>query len=192
MFFVDGAEKVLSENYKDALTAAAAHFIEQFDITHEVDVYVSKRSVVQKISAQARAWHMPPAYDAENSVVCVYVDPESDIKKNIISLAHEMIHVWQVERGDFRSQLWKGMDLSHLPYQFQPWEIEAWGSMDEVADGFFKGRFCSKSDLKTIMDKTDEVFDQIVKEATSQKNKESLKKIGKVAAAVGLGALLGF
>ena len=53
-------------------------------------------------------------------------------------------------------------------------------------DGFFKGNFCF-NDLQNIMVKTTEVFDQIVKEATNQKNKESLKKIGKVAAAVGLG-----
>ncbi len=132
-----------------------------------------------------------PSYDTDNSVVCVYVDPESNIKKNIKSLAHEMIHVWQVERGDLCNQLWKGIDLSHLPYQFQPWEIEAWGSMDEVADGFFRGEFCTLSDLMNIMAKTDEVFDKIVEEATNQKNKESLKKIGKVAAAVGLGALIG-
>ena len=193
MFFVDGAENVLSERYKAALTSAAAHFVEQFDISHEVDVYVSKRSVVQQISASARAWHMPPSYDTGSSVVCVYVDPESDIRENIQSLAHEMIHVWQVERGDFQGQLWKGLDLRHLPYQLQPWEIEAHGFMKEIANTYFRDKFLNKAELREITQKTDQVFQQIVEQAQGEKNKEALKKIGKVAATVGLGlgALIG-
>jgi hypothetical protein len=191
IFFVDGAESVLNDQYKDALTSAAAHFIEQFNISHEVDVYVSKRSVVQIISASARAWHMPPSYDTGNSVVCVYVDPESHIKQNIVSLAHEMIHVWQVERGDFQGSLWKGMDLQSLPYMLQPWEIEAHGFMEEIASMYFKDKFLSKKELHEITLKTDQVFQKVVEDAQASKNKETLKKVGKVAAAIGLGALLG-
>lgn len=44
IFFVDGAETSLSPHQAEALTSAAAHFLEVFDIRHEVDVYISKRS----------------------------------------------------------------------------------------------------------------------------------------------------
>jgi hypothetical protein len=44
-----------------------------------------------------------------------------------------MIHAWQVDRGDFVGSLWKGTDLRHLPYNVQPWELEAHGHQNEIA-----------------------------------------------------------
>ena len=119
------------------------------------------------------------------------MDPESDIKENITSLAHEMIHVWQVERGDLKGNLWKGTDLQGLPYLLQPWEIEAHGFMAEIAGTYFKDKFLNKAELRAITEKTDQVFQKIVEEAQVAKNKEMLKKVSKVAAAIGLTAFLG-
>ena len=191
IFFVDGAESSLNRLGKDALTSASAHFLEIFDIRHEVDVYVSKRSVLHKIDSRAHAWHMPPSYDRENSIVCVYVDPDTKIEKMIESLAHEMIHVWQVERGDFEGFIWKGRDLTNYPYNLQPWEIEAHSEMRNIANKFFTDDSLSQSEMKSIMDKTDLVFKEIEKEITSNFTKEKLIKIAKVAGAVGLGAIIG-
>ena len=189
--FVDGADSALSYLQQEAMTSASAHFLRCFELEHEVDVYVSKRSELQSLTSNTRAWHMPPSFDRDNSIVCVFVDPNSDLKQNITSLAHEMIHAWQVERGDLLGQGWKGMDLSEVPYQLQPWEIEAHGQMARVADYFFDDLIPSKSDLERIKETTDEVFQEIVKSAQSAAFKEKVAKVSKVAVALGLGALLG-
>lgn len=190
--FVDGAEHALSSLHKEALTSASAHFLESFGISHEVDVYISKRSVLQGIGSSARAWHMPPSFDRDNSLVCVFIDPTSKIEQNIVSLAHEMIHAWQVDRGDLVGHTWKGMNLEELPYQLQPWEIEAHGHMGEIAEHFFDDLLPTKAYLQKIQEDTDSVFAEIVETANVARMKENFKKIGKVAAAVGLGALIGF
>ena len=150
IFFVDGAESALEPMHKEAMTAASAHFLECFRIETEVDVYVSKRSVLQTVGSNARAWHMQPTFDRDNSIVCVFIDPASNIKENITSLAHEFIHAWQVDRGDLLSMSWKGEDLHELPYQLQPWEIEAHGKMAEVANYFFNDKIPSKAELNEI------------------------------------------
>lgn len=191
IFFVDGAENTLNDAHCDALTSAAAHFLEVFEVSHEVDVYISKRSVLQKMSSHARAWHYPPSYDRDHSIVCVYVDPESKIEKMIQSLAHEMIHVWQVERGDFVNMFWKGRDLTNLPYHLQPWEIEAHGAMEEVAKTYFNDRSLSNTEKIEIMRQTDIAFSEIEKTVKFNINKKKIAGILKVAGAVGLGALLG-
>ena len=97
IFFVDGAESALTRDQKETLSSAAAHFIECFDIDDEIDVYISKKSVLHKVGgANALAWHVPPQYNRDNHIVCVFVDPEATLKSMIISLAREMIHAWQV------------------------------------------------------------------------------------------------
>ena len=189
--FVDGADGALSNLHKEAFTSASAHFLESFNISHEVDVYISKRSVLQGLGNNARAWHMPPSFDRDNSLVCVFIDPASKIELNIFSLANEMIHAWQVDRGDLVGHTWKGMNLQELPYRLQPWEIEAHGHMAEIADYFFEDKLPSKLRLERIQEDTDQVFEEIVKTASVGRMKETFKKVGTVAAAVGLGALLG-
>lgn len=193
IFFVDGAENSLSTAHFKAFTSASAHFLDAFSISNEVDVYISQRSVLHAIgnAAGVRAWHMPPSFDRDNSIVCVYVDPASTIKNMIASLAHEMIHAWQVDRGDFVGSLWKGTDLMHLPYQVQPWEIEAHGHQSEIAQTFFDGKMPSKTRLESIISGTEEVFAEIVKDAKLTQAKKSFVKIAKVAGAIGLGALIG-
>ena len=193
IFFVDGAEHSLTQSHFDAFSSASAHFLEAFSIDNEVDVYISQRSVLHAIgnSAGVRAWHMPPSFDRDNSIVCVYVDPNSTIKEMITSLAHEIIHAWQVDRGDFVGSLWKGTDLTHLPYRVQPWEIEAHGHQSEIAQSFFDGKLPAKSRLKEIISDTDKVFQEILNDAKLAQSKKSFMKIAKVAGAIGLGALIG-
>jgi hypothetical protein len=191
IFFVDGAENTLTRKQGDALTSAAAHFLEIFDITHEVDVYISKRSELHTLVSNTSAWHMPPSFSGDNSIVCVFVDPNSDTKSMIDSLAHEMIHAWQVDRGDLIGRVWKGQDMSHLPYQFQPWEIEAHGQSKAIASLFFRDEPLSSNLKKDILEKTDSVFAEIISQVKTQQTKASLKKIATVAATLGLGALIG-
>jgi len=192
IFFVDGAEYSLSNNHVDAFTSAAAHYLEVFKIDHEVDVYVSQRSILHKFDSSSRAWHRPPVYEKDNSVICVYVDPDERLEKMLESLAHEMIHAWQVDRGDLVGRTWKGQDLSGLPYNVQPWEIEAHGNQEFIAECFFNDKIPTKSTLKEITDHTDTFFKELVKQGVSAHNKEKLIKIAKGIGWVGLGALIGF
>ena len=188
IFFVDGAETVLSALQKEALTAASAHFIDSFRIKTEVDVYISKRSVLHVMADanRTRAWHIAPSFDRDNSIVCVFVDPDSDIETNIVSLAHEFIHAWQVDRGDLLGMAWKGDDLHELPYQLQPWEIEAHGNMDSVADYFFQDTIPTVTDLHRIQSATDEVFEEIKNSIQTARLKHSFKNVAKAAAGAGL------
>ena len=191
IFFVDGAEKSLTDNHKDAFTSGAAHFLEIFNINHEVDVYVSQRSILHKYDSRDLAWHKPPSYNQNNSVVCVYVDPKASLEEMMISLAHEMIHVWQTDRGDLVGAHWKGQDLTHLPYQFQPWEIEAHGNQEAIAEYFYKDEYPNITTLNEMMLKTDKVFNALVDEGLTIIKRKKWLKIAKVAATVGLGALIG-
>jgi hypothetical protein len=191
IFFVDGAEDVLADVHFDALTSASAHFIKCFEVNHEVDVYISKRSELESIVAQTRAYHMPPSFDRGNSIVCVFLNPNCSLEDMIVSLAHEMIHVWQVERGDFSGNLWKGQDLRSVPYEMRPWELEAFGNQEAVAKWFFEDRFPNELTLSAISKKTDEAFNALVKEISSLNMKKKLANVAKIAGAIGIGALIG-
>ena len=192
IFFVDGAETALNRDQKETLSSAAAHFIECFDIDDEVDVYISKKSVLHKLGgANALAWHAPPQYNRDNHIVCVFVDPEETLKSMIISLAHEMIHAWQVNRGDMQGANWKKLDYSQLPYQLQPWEIEAHAFMKQVARFYFEDRHPSASELSAMTAKTDLAVKELNTQVGSQQLKNKVVKVAKVAGLVGLGALLG-
>jgi hypothetical protein len=194
IFFVDGADKLLSPLQKEALTSASAHFIEIFQIKTEVDVYISKRSILHIMAdrGQTRAWHMAPSFDRDSSIVCVFIDPESDLEGSIVSLAHEFIHAWQVARGDLAGMTWRGMDLTELPYQLQPWEIEAHGNMKTVADYFFNDKIPSEQDLKAIQENTDKVFKEIEGALRASRLRGSIKNVAKIAAGLGLATIVGF
>ncbi len=191
IFFVDGAEEALSRPQKEVMTSASAHYLECFGIRNEVDVYISKRSILHKMGNDALAWHISPSYSRDNSIVCVFVDPESNVKSMLSSLAHEMIHAWQVDRGDLQGHSWKGEDMSHLPYHFQPWEMEAYGHQDMVAECFYRDRLPTKNELSEICNKTESVFSELLDAAKSANMRKKLKNVGKVAATLGLGVLLG-
>ena len=100
-----------------------------------------------------------------------------------------MIHVWQVERGDFRGNLWKGQDLRSVPYEMRPWELEAFGNQEAVAKWFFEDRFPDEFTLSAISQKTDEAFNALVKEISSHNMKKKLANVAKIAGAIGIGAL---
>jgi len=192
IFFVDGAESTLTRSQKETLSSAAAHLLECFQIDDEVDVYISKKSILHKVAGvSAQAWHSAPQYNRENHIVCVFVDPEESLKGMIISLAHEMIHAWQVYRGDLLGTEWKQQDYSNYSYKYQPWEIEAHGFMEQVAGFYFEDRYPEQAELSSIKAKTDNVVHEVDKMAGSVQLKSTLKKAAKVAGLVGLGALLG-
>ena len=191
IFFVDGAENILNDVHFDALTSASAHFLKCFNIEHEVDVYISKRSELESLVARTHAYHIPPSFTRENSIVCVFLDPKCSLKEMIVSLAHEMIHVWQVERGDFRGHLWKGQDLRSIPYEMRPWELEAFGNMESVASWFFEDKLPNHDTLDSIRQRTDEAFNALVAEIKSSNIKRKLANAAKIAGAIGLGALTG-
>ena len=193
IFFVDGAEDVLTHLQKEALTSASAHFISSFRIKTEVDVYISKRSTLHVLADQrgTRAWHMAPSFDRENSIVCVFVDPDSNLEANVVSLAHEFIHAWQVERGDLLGMCWKGEDLHEFPYQLQPWEIEAHGNMQAIADFFFRDELPTQAELELICQKTDQIFEEIKTSLKTSRLKGSFQNVAKIAGGLGLAALLG-
>jgi len=192
IFFVDGAETALNRDQKETLSSAAAHFIECFDIDDEVDVYISKKSVLHKLGgANALAWHVAPQYNRENHIVCVFVDPNETLKSMIISLAHEMIHAWQVNRGDMEGTNWKKQDYSHFTYQLQPWEIEAWYNMKQVARYYFEDRLPKASELSEMTARTDIAVKELNTKAGNLQLKNKVMKVAKVAGLVGLGALFG-
>lgn len=192
IFFVDGAETALTRDQKETLSSAAAHFIECFDIDDEVDVYISKKSVLHKLGgANALAWHAPPQYNRDNHIICVFVDPEETLKTMIISLAHEMIHAWQVNRGDMEGAIWKNQDYSQFPYQLQPWEIEAHAYMKQVAGFYFEDRRPPASELSTITAKTDIAVKELKNQLGNHQLRNTMVKVAKVAGLVGLGALFG-
>lgn len=192
IFFVDGAEVALTRDQKETLSSAAAHLIECFDIDDEVDIYISKKSVLHKLGgANALAWHIPPQYNRDNHIVCVFVDPELSLKEMVIALAHEMIHAWQVNRGDLEGSNWKNKDYSQFPYQLQPWEIEAHAFMKEVAAFYFRDRHPRPSELSAMTAKTDLAIKELNAQVGNQQLKNKVMKVAKVAGLVGLGALFG-
>ena len=192
IFFVDGAEVELDSRKKEILASAAAHFIEVFAINNEVDVYISKVSVLHKLAgAKAKAWHMAPVYTRDNHIVCVFVDPAGSLKDMVISLAHEFIHAWQITRGDFKDRTWKGQDCEMYPYELQPWEIEAHKSMAKVAQYYFDDRIPSHNELNEIKKETDSDFEKVKSAIKGASFSNKAKKIAKIAGLIGLGAILG-
>mgnify|MGYP001254267742 CR=1 FL=1 len=192
IFFVDGAQEALDNHKKEILASASAHFIEIFNVNAEVDVYISKISVLHKLAgANAKAWHMAPVYTRNNHLVCVFVDPEGSLEEMVISLAHEFIHAWQVTRGDFKGRIWKGEDCEMFPYQLQPWEIEAHKAMAKVAQYYFDDRIPSQEELNEIKKETNNDFEKVKSAIKGASFSNKAKKIAKIAGLVGLGAILG-
>lgn len=191
IIFVDGAELSLSRKQKNLLSSAAAHFIDCFSIETELDVYISKKSVLHKnAGASALAWHMAPQYSRKNHIVCVFVDPEESLKSMVISLAHEIIHAWQVERGDFDPPMWKGEDYSSYPYLLQPWELEAFNFMEAAAGYYFNDSYPSFAELEAVMSQTATACEEVRKNIGTASLKSKIKKVSAVAGMVGLAVLI--
>jgi len=191
IIFVDGAELSLTRKQKSVLSSAAAHLIECFDIKAEIDVYISKKSILHKHAGlSAQAWHMPPQYTRSNHIVCVFVDSEETLKSMVISLCHEIIHAWQVERGDLEGNVWKGEDFSSYPYRLQPWELEAFNLMEKAAGYYFNDTYPDYADLEDALKQTDVACGIIKKDLSNASLKSKIKKVSAVAGMIGLAALL--
>ena len=201
VFFVDGAEKVLSDAQIDVICSACHHFLSAFRINREVDVYISKLGELQMLAIHgpvAEGYHMPPAFRRDSSIVCAFIKPNGSLRSMITTIAHEMIHVWQVERGDLVGRTWKGSDFNNMPYQYQPWEVEAFMHERDVAEWFFRNHKPRPKELQEMQEDSEQElvskFNQ-VKELAQIQQKENRKKklagIAKIAGAVGLGILLG-
>lgn len=62
----------------------------------------------------------------------------------ISTVAHEMVHIKQIARGQLRYEkvgkkdraFWCGKDMTDLPYYERPWEIEAFGKQEILARRF--------------------------------------------------------
>ena len=108
-----------------------------------------------------------------------------------IITTYQFIHAWQADRGDLVAMSWKGEDLRELPYQLQPWEIEAHGNMEQIANCFFNDRIPTGAELNEIKSGTDIVFKEIQQSIKTAKFKSAFQNVGKVAACLGLAAFLG-
>lgn len=61
-------------------------------------------------------------------------------------LMHEMVHVRQYATGQIKERapkghvmtFWNGEDMSNVPYDNQPWEIEAYTLMGPLLSGYLK------------------------------------------------------
>lgn len=79
-------------------------------------------------------------------------------KYNILeTLAHEIIHAHQYERGDLRDHginiIWKNKDYTQVPYYNRPWEIEAFTNEKPLAKKFFIQNNMKKPKTISIADK---------------------------------------
>ena len=116
---------MLSALQKEALTAASAHFIDSFRIKTEVVVYISKRSGLHVMAdANRTSVAHRSVIRCDNSIVCVFVDPDSDIETNIVSLAHEFIHAWQVDRVTCSAWRGKEMTFTRFPTNCSHWKLK--------------------------------------------------------------------
>ena len=86
---------------------------------------------------------------------------------------------------------WKKQDYSHFTYQLQPWEIEAWYNMKQVARYYFEDRLPKASELSEMTARTDIAVKELNTKAGNLQLKNKVMKVAKVAGLVGLGALFG-
>jgi hypothetical protein len=70
-------------------------------------------------------------------------------KYNILkTLAHEMVHLHQFNRGDLKKKgnkiFWKNEDITHVPYKDREFEAEAFGKERDLAIAFFEHKKINK------------------------------------------------
>lgn len=200
VFFIDGAERILNDKHKTLIRKSTKFLLDMFGIESEVDVYVSKRSELQKVDASSHGWHSAPTYSRDNTIITLYVDPQTTMRTILRTLSHEMVHAWQTERGCLDGVCWKGEDLKGLPYELQPWEIEAHSCMDEVCEAVVKSSPINTKRLTEIQDDTNKTWEQLKAEIIRRVREEGhdtsfsnsdFGKMLKGAALLGIGVLLG-
>ena len=200
VFFIDGADGFLSNKHKTLIKNSTKFLLDMFDIQSEVDVYVSKRSELQKVDASSHGWHSAPTYSRINTIITLYVDPRTTMRNILRTLSHEMVHAWQTERGCLDGVSWKGEDLGELPYELQPWEIEAHGCMEEVCEAVVKSLPINEQRLMEIQEETNQTWERLKAEIIRRIREEGngvglpnsdFGKMLKGAALLGVGVLLG-
>lgn len=84
----------------------------------------------------------------------IYVDPSLSKKKQITTIAHEMVHIMQFARGEFKIleqrdiYRWMGQKVvySRKQYRNMPWEVEAHCS-EKYLYGFYT-KHCRRNKLE--------------------------------------------
>ena len=95
--------------------------------------------------------------------VVIYIN--HNIYSILETVAHEIIHVHQYNRGDLINcgirKLWKGKDHTETEYWERPWEKEAFKNEKSLAKKFFKHKGMRKplilSGIDWIVDKLDKL-----------------------------------
>ena len=106
-------------------------FLDQLDVQENIHltIMVSKElpETLQGITVSIPS-HIPSIFQ----FIKVWIDASLSTEKQLIVLAHEMIHVKQYVKKeltvDERSVIWKGREFNRSEYNSKtPWEIEAYG-----------------------------------------------------------------
>lgn len=68
----------------------------------------------------------------------VLINRNLDLDEMIVTLFHEMVHVYQMYSGRYNvdEQTWDGVDYSKASYLERPWEIEAYELEQVMLKGF--------------------------------------------------------
>lgn len=101
-------------------------FIAEYLPRHKIDLTVHHRGLKREL---VHGW--ANIEDSDYRPRCFLIELQSNLNEDmyIITLLHELWHVYQWIKGDLKERslkrLWKGIDHSETDYEDQPWEIEA-------------------------------------------------------------------
>ena len=92
----------------------------------------------------SRAGWVRPANHPAREAYDIYISDEGSTEQMLNWLAHEMIHIHQFNRKDLVQKVvdgrlrnfWKGKDMTDIPYHDRPWEKEAFGKSQKLANKF--------------------------------------------------------
>lgn len=72
------------------------------------------------------------------------------------TVAHEIIHVEQWEKGDLveidNKTIWKGEDHTFTDYDNRPWEVDAFKREKDLANKFFEHKKMKKSMIRILLE----------------------------------------
>lgn len=128
-----------NEEIKLLVKEAAAFYAKELGLK---GVTINMRSVFPEKRADIHGYvqkHLYPAKEKEYDMTIHLNHGKISILETV---AHEMIHVAQWERGDLQDfgyrRLWKGEDHTLTPYSKRPWEKEAFKKEVPLAKKFIK------------------------------------------------------
>lgn len=121
--------------------AQAQWIIEDLGLTNSrmtLEIY-ARPGLRKEIGANGLAGKHP-----ELDLIGFTFDSQLPGQQLVSTVAHEMIHVKQIARGQLRYEkvgkkdkaFWCGKDMSGLPYFERPWEIEAFSKQELLARRF--------------------------------------------------------